>query len=127
MHTSAVFTLICLNVRFLHIRSINCNDEATPGARPLTDNSSRGDRHRERRRWCDDMSEGGGRPEIDDTKVKPMRLTVRPEEERDADGTRRMSGGKGNTRGTPGGDGKRGVGHRPQATAPILDSTTSDT
>jgi hypothetical protein len=23
-------------------------------------------------------------------------------------------------------DGKRGVGHRPQATAPILDSTTSD-
>ena len=31
--------------------------------------------------------------------------------------------------GTPGlmsGDGKRGVGHRPQATAPILDSTTTD-
>jgi c-di-GMP phosphodiesterase len=31
--------------------------------------------------------------------------------------------------GTPGltsGDGKRGVGHRPQATAPILDSTISD-
>jgi hypothetical protein len=31
--------------------------------------------------------------------------------------------------GTPGlmsGDGKRGVGHRPQATAPILDSTTRD-
>ncbi|MEH2565151.1 hypothetical protein V1289_004778 [Bradyrhizobium sp. AZCC 2289] len=24
------------------------------------------------------------------------------------------------------GDGKRGVGHRPQATAPILDSTNSD-
>jgi hypothetical protein len=24
------------------------------------------------------------------------------------------------------GDGKRGVGHRPQATAPILDSTTTD-
>jgi hypothetical protein len=24
------------------------------------------------------------------------------------------------------GDGKRGVGHRPQATAPILDSTDSD-
>jgi hypothetical protein len=24
------------------------------------------------------------------------------------------------------GDGKRGVGHRPQATAPILDSTISD-
>jgi hypothetical protein len=31
--------------------------------------------------------------------------------------------------GTPGlmsGDGKRGVGHRPQATAPILDSTKAD-
>jgi hypothetical protein len=24
MHTSAVFALICLNVRFLHVRSINC-------------------------------------------------------------------------------------------------------
>jgi hypothetical protein len=50
-------------------------------------------------------------------KVEPTRMTVRPEEERDADGTRRMSGGKGNTCGTPGGDGKRGVGHRPQAAA----------
>ena len=31
--------------------------------------------------------------------------------------------------GTPGlmsGDGKRGIGHRPQATAPILDSTDAD-
>jgi hypothetical protein len=30
------------------------------------------------------------------------------------------------TSGSMSGDGKRGVGHRPQATAPILDSTSSE-
>jgi hypothetical protein len=30
------------------------------------------------------------------------------------------------TSGLMSGDGKRGVGHRPQATAPILDSTVAD-
>jgi hypothetical protein len=35
MPASAVFALIYLNVRFLHVRSTNCNDEVTPRSAPL--------------------------------------------------------------------------------------------